>query len=67
MTEENATSWSIYLPALDRGARWVYHWNRSVAVAEAGWRSVDTRALAGFPLFFRRATPSRLTHPWACA
>ena len=40
--------------ATDKGARWVYHWNQSVIAAEAGWRSVDTTALADFPLFSRR-------------
>ena len=54
VTEENATSWPVYLPALDKGARWVYHWNQSVVAAEAGWHSVDTTALADFPLFSRR-------------
>ena len=50
VTTENATSWPVYLPPLDGHHVWMYHWNSSEA--GNGWASVDTRALADFPLFF---------------
>ena len=50
VTAENATAWPVYLPSLDDGACWVYHWNGS-AIAETGWRTVDVRNISHFPLF----------------
>ena len=51
VTEENATSWPVYLPKL-QNHEWVFHWNQSASAA--GWRSVDVSALGRFPLFSRR-------------
>lgn len=53
VTSPNATSWPVYLPPPHENRyEWVYWWNGTVS--SPGWATVNTTAIADFPLFFLR-------------
>jgi alpha-D-xyloside xylohydrolase len=58
VTTYQATSVSVYLPALDTSVEyWVYYFNSSI-ITQSGWVTVET-PIGEFPCFYRwRVTPS---------
>jgi alpha-D-xyloside xylohydrolase len=49
VTQENATSWPVYLPS----GTWSYWWNKTTVQSRGQWAVVNTASIADFPLFRR--------------